>query len=549
MNRYISVIIALLSAVFRVDAVPVSGQFYAVFPTERGDSLRVRLMGDEHLSFWQSADGRCFRLSPSHRLSEIDVMSEQVRSLADCGKRRTPVLGEFRHYEGAYKGVIILANFADRKFKEGHDSDLYTQVANAEGFTNEMGFKGSVRDYFLSQSRGKFDFSFDVIGPVELSKSYKYYGEDAPNGSSHNLHAGEMIAEACQLAENATDWSRYDWDGDGELEQVFVVFAGEGQHNSADPYTIWPHKHFLSQSDYGKALELGGYVIDQYACGSEMFTSTMISGIGVMCHEFSHCFGFPEHYDAAMGSAGNFGMSQWDVMGLGNYNGNGFTPAGYTSYERMVLGWLDPIELNEGEVQVDGLRPLSEDGDAYIIYNDGNPNEYYMLENRQLTGWDAALPGRGLLILHVDFDPQIWAANGVNVVQTYGAFQNDHQRMTIFHADNDDKTTDFSLQRDPYPYGKRDSLTDNSHPAALLYTPNQAGKKLMGKPITGIKRNDDLTVSFHFSGDGGQSGIHDASAERRDAERQEIYRIGGKTVWTPLTLPPQKATRPKYLSK
>ncbi len=523
-------IVTLFFAIW-ADAVPATGRLYGVFTTEKGESLSVRLMGDEHLSYWQSDDGRCFHLNASNQLQEISATEVQARRVMRLVPQRTPSLGDFKHYEGAYKGIIILADFTDRQFGEGHDQELFFNVANTENFTNSMGFRGSVRDYFLSQSRGKFDFSFDVVGPVQLSHSYKYYGEDAGDGSSHNIRGGEMIAEACQLAGDSIDWGRYDWDGDGEVEQVFVLFAGEGQHNSTDPYTIWPHKHSLSMSDYGKTLQLGDYVIDQYACGSEMFTPTMISGIGVMCHEFSHCFGFPEHYDAALGSSGQFGMYTWDVMGMGNYNGNGFIPAGYTSHERMVLGWLDPIELRDDEVQVDGMMPLSEGGDAYIIYNDANPNEYYLLENRQQVGWDEALPGRGLLIIHVDFDKDIWEANGVNVIQTYGAFQNDHQRMTIFHADNDDQKTDFSLQRDPYPYSKRDSLTDNSMPAAKLYTPNLAGNKYMNKPITQIKRNADLTMSFHFGS--GTSGIGNVATEN-EGNRVKIYHIAGKDVWVPV---------------
>lgn len=536
-------IVTLFLAIW-ADAVPATGRLYGVFTTEKGESLSVRLMGDEHFSYWQSDDGRCFHLNASNQLQEINATEAQARRVMRLMPQRTPSLGDFKHYEGAYKGIIILADFTDRQFGDGHDQELYYNVANTENFTNSMGFKGSVRDYFLSQSRGKFDFSFDVVGPVQLSHSYKYYGEDAGDGSSHNIHGGEMIAEACQLAGDTIDWGRYDWDGDGEVEQVFVLFAGEGQHNSADTYTIWPHKHSLSMSDYGQTLQLGGYVIDQYACSSEMFTPTVVSGIGVMCHEFSHCFGFPEHYDAALGSSGNFGMYTWDVMGMGNYNGNGFIPAGYTSHERMVLGWLEPIELRDDEVQVEGMLPLSEGGDAFIIYNDANPNEYYLLENRQQVGWDEALPGRGLLIIHVDFDKAIWEANGVNVVQTYGAFQNDHQRMTIFHADNDDAKTDFSLQRDPYPYSKRDSLTDNSMPAAKLYTPNLAGRNYMGKPITQIKRNADQTMSFHFG-----SATNDICTISREGKgpRVKVYRIAGKDVWVPVQDPAQSHQGSKYI--
>ena len=543
-RRLIAIVMATMLFPYRAACVPATGLLYGVFTTEKGEHLRVRLMGDEHFSFWQSDDGRRFILNAEERLCQFNTDEVNSLRIPQVPSQRAPKLGDFKHYEGSYKGIIILAEFTDMKFRETHDKELFFNIANTENFANSMGFQGSVRDYFLSQSRGKFDFSFDVVGPVQLSRSYKYYGEDAGNGSSHNIHAGEMIAEACRLAGDTIDWARYDWDGDGEVEQVFVLFAGEGQHNSTDTYTIWPHKHSLSMSDYGATLQLGDYVIDQYACSSEMHTPTMISGIGVICHEFSHCFGFPEHYDTAFGSSGNFGMYTWDVMGMGNYNGNGFVPAAYTSHERMVLGWLDPIELRDEEVQVEGLRPLSEDGDAYIIYNDANPNEYYLLENRQQVGWDEKLPGRGLLIIHVDFDKSIWEANGVNVTQTSGAFQNTHQRMTIFHADNDADKSDFSLQRDPYPYSKRDSLTDNSIPSAILYTPNLSGKTRMGKPITQIKRNADLTVSFHFGGC--TNGIATPVADE-NAERQKIYRIGGKDVWVPLQGRGQKAARAKYI--
>jgi hypothetical protein len=149
--------------------------------------------------------------------------------------------------------------------------------------------------------------------------------------------------------------------------------------------------------------------------------------------------------------------------------------------------------------------------------------------------------------VHVDFDKQIWEANGVNVIQTVGNFQNDHQRMTIFHADNDEQATDFSLQRDPYPYGKRDSLTDNSFPPARLYTPNLAGKKLMGKPITNITRNADLTISFHFYGNNGQTGIRDERLDWWNGERQVIYRMGERTIWTPLDATSNRKNQ-KFLS-
>jgi hypothetical protein len=52
-------------------AVPATGHLYGVFSTKNGDSLRVKLMGDEHLSFWKSDDGRFFQLNKQQQLCEI----------------------------------------------------------------------------------------------------------------------------------------------------------------------------------------------------------------------------------------------------------------------------------------------------------------------------------------------------------------------------------------------------------------------------------------------------------------------------------------------
>jgi hypothetical protein len=162
---------------------------------------------------------------------------------------------------------------------------------------------------------------------------------------------------------------------------------------------------------------LDGVTIDTYACSSELtidyYNNNVIDGIGTICHEFSHCLGFPDMYDYTQK---NFGMGDWDLMDRGCYNGDGcgFVPAGYSSYEKWCAGWLEPIELKDEDVEVTDLKPLSQGGDAYVIYNDKNPDEFYLLENRQNVNWDAELPGKGLLVLHADYDPEIWEWNVVN---------------------------------------------------------------------------------------------------------------------------------------
>ena len=140
-----------------------------------------------------------------------------------------------------------------------------------------------------------------------------------------------------------------------------------------------------------------------------------------------------------------------------------------------------------------------------------------MLENRQKIGWDAKLPGKGLMITHIDFDKTIWEDNTPNTkvtsadLSTYGYHKtNDHQRYSIVCADNEDDIrywssyggyyTQSTTSNDLYPYNTNDSLTDTSKPAATLFNKNTDDSKLLHKPITAIKQNSDKTISFKFLG-------------------------------------------------
>ena len=84
------------------------------------------------------------------------------------------------------------------------------------------------------------------------------------------------------------------------------------------------------------------------------------------------------------------------------------------------------MEINS-ETQIEDMKPITEVPEAYILYNDKNRNEYYMLENRQLQGFDAANSGHGLFVLHVDYDEGAWMGNTPNASTP--------ERMTFIPAD------------------------------------------------------------------------------------------------------------------
>lgn len=485
---------ALISTL--VLAVPAKRGLWKTVKLTDGTEVKVELRGDEFFHYWRSADGRAFKMSEKTgiyeeaNLNDMTVKAAKRRNTANETRvKRSPLMraaDKRNAYEGEKKGLIVLVNFTDVKFKSEHTLDLYKRIANEEGFS-EMGFRGSVKDYFKDQSYGKFSLDFDVVGPVELSHECAYYGSPA-GGESDNMPAiGQMVVDACTAAAKEYDLSTYDWDGDGEVEQVFILYAGYGEATGGESWTIWPHEYVL-RGAIGNKVKIGDVYIDTYACGNELVptgNSYQTSGLGTICHEFSHCLGLPDMYDTS--DNGYYGMGSWSLMDQGSYNGDQFCPAGYTSYERMYSGWLQPTELTD-DCQIDNMKALTDNEEAYIIYNDNNKNEYYLLENRPATGWDSYTPNSGMLILHVDYNAMAWASNTVNSTS--------RQRCTIFPADN--SASLYTETGDTYPYSYNNSLTNSSTPAATLNNKNTDGSMFMNKSIRNITKNSDGTISFSF---------------------------------------------------
>lgn len=395
--------------------------------------------------------------------------------------------GEGIGVTGKRKGLVILVNFKDKKMQSKHTQAEWNDYFNKVGY-NKYGNNGSVHDYFYAQSYGKLDLEFDVIGPVTVSKNMASYGANDAQGN--DIDPAGMIKEACELAyaKEKMDMSQYDWDGDGAVDQVYVIYAGYGEAAGGEKNTIWPHEWDIEGGGY--SLVLGGQRIRTYACSSELNggNGTDISGIGTACHEFSHCMGIPDFYDTAGG--GCFGMDAWDLMDYGSYGGDGYEPTGYNTYEKWVSGWIEPTILTE-PCYIKNMKPLSDAPEACVVFNEANKNEYYIFENRQLKGTDVALPNHGMLVIHVDYDQKVWFDNEVNNTSN-------HQRFTVVPADN--KLTSETVTGDTYPgTTKSTELTDTSKPAATLFNANSDGRKFLGKPVTDITEKDGL-ISFTFMG-------------------------------------------------
>lgn len=563
--RKLTAAAVFLSLSLAAGAVPAKRGMWRVVTLADGSRARVELRGDEFFSYWADAKGRGFRkdsasnvyleLSPK-QIGETIRARRAIAEKARAGQRKAPrrvTIGAPNNgYTGTKKAIIILVQFTDTKFRFDHKKAFYNRLANEVGFTTDLGFKGSVKDYFLAQSNNQFNLDFDIVGPYTLRHEVAYYG--AHSGGSNDVRPGAMVAEAVANADKDVDFKNYDWDGDGYVDQVFVLFAGLGEAAGGDESTIWPHEYNLASSDYGHSYPTeDNVVVNTYACGPEMTMAytplgyrKRVDGIGTICHEFSHCLGLPDMYDT---QGSQYGMGTYDLMDQGSYNGESFQPPYYSAYEKWYCGWATPTELSEATTVKD-MKPVAEGGQTFVIYNDNHKDEYYLLENRQQEGWDGSLYGKGLMITHVDFDATVWRYNLVNANYSYNdgtktVTLNDHQRCTIFHADNEDGTrTLASIAGDLYPYtdslgNVNNGLSASTLPADTLYNANDSGTRHMGKPITNIVQNADGTISFDFMGGSSTnviSGI-EAVAVRHASDGEAVYNLMGVRMPSANSLP------------
>lgn len=299
-------------------------------------------------------------------------------------------------------GIVILAQFKDLKFQDGHTKDSFVKMLTEPGYSYN-GAKGSAMDYFNTQFEGQYTFSFDVSDIVTLSNGFAYYGKNDSSGD--DVRAAEMIEEACRLADSQIDFSKYDDDGDGEVDNVFVFFAGGDEAEYAGDDHIWSHAWYLWNGAMIN-LTLDGVRINRYACTAELHrldtgNSYVLSGIGTFCHEFSHTLGLADYYDTDYEESGGISDALWGstaLMDSGNQNNEGNTPPNFNAIDRDAIGIWTAEELAEG---THVLEPIDVSGKYYRMDTD-NEGEYFLFECRTDEGWDRYIGGSGLLIYHID---------------------------------------------------------------------------------------------------------------------------------------------------
>ena len=339
-----------------------------------------RLVEQDERGFYRPASQMVFDSREAAGKERRRQVNESRRAAAGSGI----AFGE-KHF------LVLLIEFDDLSFSIPNPREAFDRMLNQPGYS-ENAATGSVRDYYIDNSAGQFTPVYDVYGPVRVSGKYSYYG------SGNDDHAYEALEEACQILDDTIDFSQYDLDKDGYVDNVFFYFAGYNEKEGGGTNTIWPHQSYRNAGDYDNVR------VFKYACTSELsgYTGTTMAAIGIFVHEFAHVLGVPDFYDTSGDIAAN--PEDFSVMSSGNYLNSCRTPANLNSVERQMLGWVGEFpRLSEaGSYE---LQSLSSHHLPWVLPADVE-GEQFILEMRDGTGWDAYLP-KGMVIYHMDVSDNI----------------------------------------------------------------------------------------------------------------------------------------------
>jgi immune inhibitor A len=544
-----------------------------------GSQLTIRLHGDEHFSWYSTADDvlivqvgsnyyvaqveedGTLKATPqlAHNAGERGTVEEQVinnqnkekflnllnaepQALAKTIGTVTPAY--FPH-TGSPKALVILVEFQDVKFKTSDPVATFTHyLKGAEGkaapeannayVTKGMVNYGSVSQYFNDMSQGKFTPQFDIVGPVTVSKNSAYYGGNV--GNSTDVNFAQMIAEACKGVSTKVNFADYDQNNDGYVDLVYVIYAGYSESingNSSD--CLWPKSGINKFYEPGTSnlLKLNGKKICRYGINNELNATPsdwidgkpLLNGIGLFCHEFSHTMGLPDLYPTVVTSrVDNQNPEYWDLMDGGEYTYNGYFPTPYSPWEMDVMGWTAPIELGDEAKQV-SLNSYASDRTAYKI--NGENDEYLLIQNIQTEGWWRGITKAfktGMLVWRIDYpyttvslDNRLNNEKGKPNVMIVPA---DGYVISAYNKQRTEEEYNLSLKGDPFPG------TKNKTELLSVVLNNSTLKK----PFYNIKETDGV-ITFDYLKDFA-TGIDSPVIQQNQEKDTRIFTLDGRYLGT-----------------
>ena len=435
-----------------------------------GTPVTVRLVGDEAYHHWETQDGKIATMLSNGKFvvsNEQAPSKEQVVKLRKAAAARRNINMARKNYGAIQptKLLVILVNFSDKSMKSTHNKAFFENLLN--------GSFPSVQDYFKQSSGNNYEPVFDVFGPYTLDRNMAYYGANDSNGDDE--HPDQMVVDACAKAyADGCNFSNYDTNGDGKVDNIYVIYAGYGEAAGAPANTIWPHSWEIYSKNVTGTLTYNGKTLGHYACSAELSgkSGSNSDGVGTFAHEFSHVIGLPDYYDTDYGTNSDNGVTpgEWTLMDQGSYNGSGQYPPLYSAYDKYFMGWMTPKFLAKDEVK--NVTLTTTWNDNYQITGGAsrvactNTSTVYYIENRQKSGYDQYLPGHGMVVWKVQYNATRWNNNDLN--NTAGTL-----RYTIIPADG--KTKNYGDGADPFPGTKNKKTWTPATGCAITNITESAG--------------------------------------------------------------------------
>ncbi len=524
------IIIIILIALVASGSAPRRGTFLMYQPD--GSSFLASLKGDEFAKVLTTADGHTvtkgedgfyryafFNPDGSREISTYKVGDNVPSMVLDgfryipwralrekAAKVRSTRRGETGNYVRTRASqsnkkhcIVILAQFQDKTFLNGESRrQEFMDLITKEG-------SNSVLDYFNDQFKGSYEFNFTIGPVVTLPKDLSYYGKNEDDKAGRDTNPQELVRDACMLSDPFVDFSEFDDDGDGTVDNVFVIVAGKSEAEGADSDCMWPHQWYVPN------LSLDGKRILTYALSTELTVQSQNStgqlvwglcNIGTFCHEYSHVLGLEDYYDTDEDGSGGTSKGMWvstALMDGGNFNNIGKTPPYYNALDREMLGIGKPEKMKTGTVT---LEPVDRNGRYLILEHPSDPAEFFLFECRAPKGWDTYIGGSGLAIYHVDMSHNFagWSDEAENNVNAEYRWSNNEINCNPSYECADMIETSsgaIDVRQAFFPYRTINSFNANSSPSFTFNDGTPAPFALAG-----ITRNgENVTFTVYNSSD------------------------------------------------
>jgi M6 family metalloprotease-like protein len=338
-----------------------------------------------------------------------------------------------RDIQMTFNMPVLLGKYSDA-------SDTYFNASDFQDLLFDNNETGTMSEYYSEISYGAFEVDGDAKGWYQSSLSMT---EAVANSKA-------FVADIAALADDDFNYALYDNDGpdnipnsgddDGYVDGIIIVYSGCGAEWGPGNSNIWPHQSSLNEEYVTNDIGANGeyVIVSTYAVNPELAgggdcLTDVIRPMGVYAHEFGHILGLPDLYDRNPRNGNSEGVGEWCLMAAGSWLGfAGTRPAHMSSWCKLQLGWIDPVVVEQNISNV-SLSDFSSTGSVIKVWEDDYYwSRYFLIENRQKTGFDANLNGEGLLIYHID-ENQSYGLNAMSG----GTVNNDdnHKLVDIEEAD------------------------------------------------------------------------------------------------------------------